>query len=32
MAFDGGGHLLLAVEQQTIRTLVADHITAHTAP
>ena len=32
VAFDHGGHLLLAVEQDVIRKLVADHIMAHMAP
>jgi pimeloyl-ACP methyl ester carboxylesterase len=29
VAFDRGGHLLLAVEQEAIRKLIADHVAAH---
>jgi pimeloyl-ACP methyl ester carboxylesterase len=32
LAFDRGGHLLLAVEQPAIRDAVAQHIGAHAGP
>lgn len=32
VAFDRGGHLVLAVEQPTIRSMIAQHIREHTGP